>query len=331
MDIRIEHSASGAPIPAFHHDPVLRQSVHEYLALKSGNIAVDATLGLGGHTMDMMEVVGPKGHVYSFDQDLEHIEVARTRIEERFGKDGLKRFTPIHSNFVHMKEELKKLAVTQVNGILFDLGLALPHLTRPERGFSFQYEGPLDMRMSRELNPLTAADIVNTYSEADLADIIFQFGEERLSRKIAKAIVEQRKKVPFATTKQLEDLVFHAYPANLRHGKSHPATRTFQALRIAVNSELEVLENVLPQAVELLAPKGRLVAISYHSLEDRIVKHFLRSQTRDCVCPPEVLRCACSATPVLSVLTKSPVTPSDEEVAKNPRSRSAKLRVAEKL
>lgn len=316
---------------AFQHTPVLRQSVSQFMALKSGNIAVDATLGLGGHTMDMMEAVGPTGHVYSFDQDLEHLEVARQRITEKFGSERLTTVTLIHSNFVGMRERLHDLGVTSVHGVLFDLGLALAHLTRPERGFSFQHEGPLDMRMSRELNALTAADILNTYSETDLADIFFQFGEERLSRKIAKAIVEQRKKTPFTMTSQLEDLIFHAYPASQRHTKSHPATRVFQALRIAVNSELEVLENVLPQAVDLLAPKGRLVAISYHSLEDRIVKHFLRSQTRDCICPPEVLRCECSVTPVLSVLTKSPVTPTDEEIAKNPRSRSAKLRAAEKL
>ena len=304
------------------------------MALKSGNIAVDATLGLGGHTMDMIEAVGLTGHVYSFDQDLEHLEVARQRITEKFGAERFAtNVTLIHSNFVGMQEQLaqRNIHASSIDGILFDLGLALPHLTRAERGFSFQQEGPLDMRMSRELNPLTAADILNTYSESDLADIFFQFGEERLSRKIAKSIVEQRKKTPFTTTNQLEDIVFHSYPVSLRHGKSHPATRVFQALRIAVNSELEVLENVLPQAVELLAPKGRLVAISYHSLEDRIVKHFLRSQTRDCVCPPEVLRCECSTTPVLSVLTKSPVLPSDEEVAENPRSRSAKMRVAEKL
>jgi len=328
LDTRFEQ-----PGNEFFHQPVLRQSVKEFLSLKSGDIAVDATLGLGGHTMDMMEAVGPKGHVYSFDQDLTHLEVARQRITEKFGTEGLGRITLIHSNFVSLQEKLLEAGVeiTSVNGILFDLGLALPHLTRSERGFSFQHEGPLDMRMSREFTALTAADILNTYSEHDLADIFFQFGEERLSRRIAKAVVEFRRKDQFATTKQLEDLVFHAYPANLRHGKSHPATRVFQALRIAVNSELDVLEKVLPQAVTMLAPHGKLVAISYHSLEDRIVKHFLRSQTRDCICPPEVLRCECSATPVLSVLTKSPVTPTDEEIAENPRSRSAKMRVAEKI
>lgn len=330
MDTRFEHT----PEHEFSHTPVLRQSVHQYLALESGNIAVDATLGLGGHTMDMMEAVGPKGHVYSFDQDLEHLKVAQQRITKMFGEERFSTsVTLIHSNFSEMQEQLAARGIkpASVNGILFDLGLALPHLTRPERGFSFQHEGPLDMRMSRELNQLTAADILNTYSEHDLADIFFQFGEERLSRKIAKAVVEQRRTQPFATTKQLEDIVFHAYPVSLRHGKSHPATRVFQALRIAVNSELDVLEKALPQAVSLLAPRGRLVAISYHSLEDRIVKHFLRSQTRDCICPPEVLRCECSAIPVLSVLTKSPVLPSDEEIATNPRSRSAKLRCAEKI
>ena len=317
--------------PEFVHVPVLRQPVQAYLNLKSGDTAIDATLGLGGHTMDMIEAVGPKGHVYSFDQDSEHLEIARQRIEAKFGKDGLKRVTLIHANFVEMEEKMTELKAKKVDGILFDLGLALPHLTRPERGFSFQNDGPLDMRMSRDLTPTTAADIVNTYSERDLADLIYEFGEERFSRKIAQMIIERRKKEKIETTKQLEDLIFHAYPVSMRHGKSHPATKTFQALRIAVNQELDVLEKVLPQAVSLLAPKGRLVAISYHSLEDRIVKHFLRSQTKDCICPPEVMRCECNTKPVLEVLTKSPVLPTDEETAENPRSRSAKMRVAIKL
>ncbi len=317
--------------PEFVHVPVLRQSVKAFMNLQKGDRAIDGTLGLGGHTMDMIEAVGPIGHVYSFDQDLEHLEIAKQRIVEKFGKDGLKSVTLIHANFVDMAEKMRELKIKEVNGVLFDLGLALPHLTRAERGFSFQQEGPLDMRMSRELSDLTAADIVNTYSEKDLADIIFEFGEERLSRKIAHMIVEHRLKERITTTKQLEDLIFHAYPPQLRHGKSHPATKTFQALRIVVNHELDVLEKVLPQAVSLLAPKGRLVAISYHSLEDRIVKHFLRSQTKDCICPPEVMRCECSTKPVLEILTKSPVLPTDEETHENPRSRSAKMRVAEKL
>lgn len=329
MHTSFEHNDSNSS--EFVHVPVLRQSVKTYLNLQKGDICIDGTLGLGGHTMDMIEAVDLGGHVYSFDQDLSHLEIAKKRIAGKFGKDGLKICTLIHANFSDMLEKMAELKVEKVNGALFDLGLALPHLTRAERGFSFQQDGPLDMRMSRELSDLTAADIVNTYSEKELADIIFEFGEERLSRKIAHMIVERRRKEKLVTTKQLEDLIFHAYPPQLRHGKSHPATKTFQALRIAVNHELDVLENVLPQAVSLLAPHGRLVVISYHSLEDRIVKHFLRSQTVECICPPEILRCECHTKPVLKILTKSPILPTDEEISENPRSRSAKMRVAEKL
>jgi 16S rRNA (cytosine1402-N4)-methyltransferase len=316
---------------SFDHVPVLRQSVKTFLALKNGDVGIDATLGLGGHTMDMIEAVGSDGYVFSFDQDRSHLEIARGRIEERFGHEGLKRVALIHSNFVHLREQMQSHEVQQVHAILFDLGLALPHLTRPERGFSFQHDGPLDMRMNRESQGATAADIVNTYSEKELADLIFEFGEERFSRKIASAIVEKRKSEKFFTTKQLEQLVWSVYPASLRHGKTHPATRTFQALRIAVNEELDVLRTALPQAVSLLVPGGRLVVISYHSLEDRIVKHFFKDQARECICPPEIYRCECAGTSVLRIITKTPVVPSGEEVRNNPRSRSAKLRCAERV
>lgn len=317
----------------FIHDPVLRQSVKDFMLLRHGDIAVDATMGLGGHTIDMLEAVLPSGHIYGFDQDSEHVGVAKGRIEERFGKDVKKSFSPIHSNFAFLHDELSSRGVSGVNAILFDLGIALSHLTRAERGFSFQEDGPLDMRMDQTYGPRTAADILAGASESELADIFFQYGEEPHGRRIARAIVADRKQTPFVSTRQLAGLMERIIrrPPGKRTSRVHPATRVFQALRIAVNSELDVLQKALPQAFDLLVPGGRLVVISYHSLEDRIVKHFFRDLARECVCPQEVLRCECSGEPRVKLLTKHPVEPDDAEIASNPRSRSAKLRAIQKI
>lgn len=315
------------------HISVLRQSVEEYLNLHSGDIAVDATLGLGGHCEDILRRVGHEGHVYAFDQDESHILIARERL--KFYEDHLVVF---HANFVQMSEKLHDAGVSQVSGILLDLGLASPHVDLGERGFSFSHEGPLDMRYSRTLTALTAADVVNGASAEELSKIFREYGEEPHAKKIAENIALRRRKIPFRTTKELADFVAEILSrfSRLRHYSSkfsriHPATKVFQALRIAVNREFEVLEEVLPQTLDLLRPGGRLVVISYHSLEDRIVKHFLKSQALDCICPPEVLRCSCRGKPVLKILTKKPVEPSENEISENPRSRSAKLRAAEKM
>lgn len=308
------------------HSPVLRQSVKMFLALCPGDIAVDATLGLGGHTADMLESVGQKGHIYGFDQDQDNVEIACRNLAQYSHQ-----FTPIHTNFEHLLDRLAEHDITQVSGILFDLGVASPHFDRPERGFSLQSDGPLDMRFDLSSGVQTAADLLRNMSVAELAKIFKEYGEERYALRIAHAIVDDRKKVPFKTTKQLAELIVRLYPPRERHKKIHPATKVFQALRIAVNRELDVLENVLPQAVSLLKPGGRLVVVSYHSLEDRIVKHFLKSQARSCICSKEILQCQCRGRPVLKVLTKKPVVPSDVELVENPRSRSAKLRCAEKL
>ena len=286
---------------------------------------IDGTLGLAGHASDALSLIGPAGHLYGFDQDESHLALAREKLSQISPN-----FTLFHANFTDMQEKLSSVGVSQVNGILLDLGLASPHIDDPERGFSFLRDGPLDMRFSPSLSDMTAADVVNTWPLRDLQLIFWRYGEEKFSRRIAQAIVEKRYEKPFTTTKQLADFIMEVTP-RLRNMKIHPATRVFQALRIAVNRELEVLENVLPQAVSLLAPKGRLVIISYHSLEDRIVKHFLKSQAVECVCSPEVLRCVCSGIPIVKLVTKKPVEPTEEEIAQNPRSRSAKLRVAEKV
>lgn len=315
------------------HISVLRQSVEEYLNLHSGDIAVDATLGLGGHCEDMLRRAGGKGHVYAFDQDESHILIAKNRLKSHEG-----RLTIFHANFVEMREKLHGVGVSQVSGILFDLGLASPHIDLSERGFSFSHEGPLDMRYSQTLISLTAADILNDASAEELANIFREYGEEPHAKKIAENIVLRRRKFPFRTTKELADFIAEILSRfeGSRHYSSkfsriHPATKVFQALRIAVNHELDVLEKVLPQTLDLLRPGGRLVVISYHSLEDRIVKHFLKSQALDCICPPEILRCECRGKPVLKILTKKPVAPSKKEISENPRSRSAKLRAAEKM
>lgn len=307
------------------HIPVLRQSVKKFLDLKPGEIAVDGTLGLGGHALEMAEMVGKSGHVYGFDQDASHLSFAAKRLDAF--KD---RVTLFHSNFSQLSNCLHEAKIEQVDALLFDLGLASPHVDRPERGFSFLSEGPLDMRFDPSTGE-TAADILNLYPESELVRFFQNYGEERHARHIARAIVQDRKLQPFTSTTQLASLIIRLYPPRERRGKIHPATKIFQALRIAVNHELDVLENVLPQAVSLLRSGGRLVIISYHSLEDRIVKHFLKSQAASCICLPEVLRCECRGKPILSILTKKPVTPSEEEIIENPRSRSAKLRAAVKL
>jgi 16S rRNA (cytosine1402-N4)-methyltransferase len=309
----------------FVHIPVLRQSVREFLNLKAGDCAVDGTLGLGGHSSDICDAVGPQGHLYAFDQDENHLAFARDRL-----KNFSDRITFLHSNFSAMQEKLHEIGVTQVDGILLDLGLASPHVDDSSRGFSFLKDGPLDMRFDTSSDFPSAADLVNQLPEESLKKIFYEYGEERFAPKIARAIVTDRQLQSFTTTQQLADLIVRLYPAPLRHGRTHPATKVFQALRIAANRELEVLEHVLPQTVSLLKPGGRLVIISYHSLEDRIVKHFLKSQTIDCICPPEVLRCECQFQPPLKLLTRKPVVPTDQEIAENPRSRSAKLRVAQK-
>ncbi len=304
------------------HTPVLVNEVIDLLNLRAGMNVVDCTLGLGGHSEVILKKIGKKGKLMAFEQDEENLKRAKANLK-KFGKQVIF----VHDNFENLKSQISDLRFGNPDAILFDLGLSSPHVDIPERGFSFNYDGPLDMRYDQSQN-LTAEKVVNTYSEKDLADIIYQFGEERRSRVIAKKIVHVRKKKPITSTLQLVRVI----ASTLRQKqKIHPATRTFQALRIYVNRELEVLENALHQAIDVLAPKGRIAVISYHSLEDRIVKNIFRYYTKNCICPKELPICQCDFQKKLYLLTKRPIIPSGIEVQKNPRSRSAKLRVAERL
>ncbi|MBI4181113.1 MAG: 16S rRNA (cytosine(1402)-N(4))-methyltransferase RsmH [Chloroflexi bacterium] len=302
------------------HVPVLVEEAIKALAVQPGGRYIDATLGGGGHAAAILEQSSPGGQLLGIEADPEAIQIARTRLEAWSDVALL-----INENFVNLEAICYKYDFSPVHGILFDPGLSSLQLDSPDRGFSFQHDAPLDMRLSPD-QKLTAADIVNTYSETELAQLIQRYGEEGYSRQIAHRIVSER---PLRTTLQLAQLIERVYGG--RRGRIHPATKTFQALRIAVNQELDNLELALKQAVNLLGFGGRLVVISYHSLEDRIVKQFMQREARDCVCPPGVPTCVCGHTASLKLINKKVITPSPEEVQKNPRSRSARLRVAERL
>ena len=294
------------------HIPVMSEEVLLSLVRGTNRTYLDCTVGYSGHAEKILEASGSNSRLIGFDRDEVAIAASREKLA-RFGD----RVLLFHGHFVDLKQHLTVSDISQVDGILFDLGVSSPQLEEPARGFSFQEDGPLDMRMDQSMSG-TAAELVNRWPEAQLADTIFQFGEERFSRRIARAIVCARQRHPLATTKELVSVIEGAVPANYRHGRLHCATRTFQALRIAVNQELDCLEPALRDAVDVLSPGGRLCVISFHSLEDRIVKHTLRtlSSTDD---------------PKVVVLTKKPQVPSREESGRNPRSRSAKLRAAQRV
>ncbi len=308
---------------AFEHTPVLLAEALTALEPRPGGRFVDATVGGGGHAAALLDRTAPDGRLLGLDQDPEAVAAARARLA-RYGT----RAVVVHANFEALAAVAAAHGFTGVDGVLFDLGVSSHQLTTGRRGFSFRVDAPLDMRMDPTAGP-TAADLVNTLDEAALADLIYQYGEEPRSRAIARAIVRARATTPIDSTLRLAELVARA--AGGRQGRSHPATRTFQALRIAVNRELEVLERALAAAVELLRPGGRLAVISFHSLEDRIVKRFIAAAERPCVCPPQVPVCVCGRLPTLRALTRKPVEPGAAEIAANPRSRSARLRAAERL
>ena len=305
---------------ALTHKPVLVKEAVRALAVQPGGRYVDCTVGGGGHAAAILERSSPGGQLLGIDADPEAKEVANQRL-----RDYRKSILLINENFANLQAICLKYDFQPVHGILFDLGLSSLQLGEHSRGFSFQEEGPLDMRLSPE-QQITAADIVNQSSEAELAGIIWEYGEEAYSRQIARRIVKDR---PIETTLKLARVVEQAIGG--RKGKLHPATKTFQALRIAVNRELENLEAALEQAVSLLGFGGRLVVISYHSLEDRIVKQFMRRESRDCICPLGTPTCVCGHSASLKLVSRRVITPSAQEVKANPRSRSAKLRVAERI
>jgi len=302
------------------HIPVLLQETIEALAVQPGGRYIDCTLGAGGHAAAILDQSSPGGQLLGIDADPEAIEIARSRLEA-YGSSILL----VNDNFADLEAICIKYDFLPVHGILFDLGLSSLQLNGHSRGFSFQHDAPLDMR----LNPgqkVTVADIVNTSSETKLAQLIKTYGEEARSNQIAYRIRQER---PITTTLQLARVIEQAVGG--RRGRLHPATKTFQALRIAVNHELEHLEAALKQAINLLGFDGRLVVISYHSLEDRIVKHFMQQESKDYICPPGVPTCICGHKACLRLINKRVITPSPREVQLNPRSRSAKLRAAERL
>lgn len=301
------------------HVPVMLPEVLHQLAPRPGGRYVDATAGGGGHSAALLDGSAPDGKVLSLDADPHAV----TRLEARLAGFGA-RSVVAHANFRSVAATARRLGFAAVDGILMDLGLSSDQLADPSRGFAMLADGPLDMRFD-PADPVTAADLVNGLSETELADLIYRYGEDRLSRRIARAIVAAR---PLLTTGELASVIAAAVG---RRERIHPATRTFQALRIAVNDELATLDEALPQAVALLGPSGRLAVISFHSLEDRIVKQFFRTEAQDCLCPPELPVCTCQHKASIRVLTKRAIQPSAAEVALNPRSRSAKLRVAERL
>ncbi len=290
----------------------MSEEVLFWLVREESRTYLDCTVGYSGHAEKILEASGSDSRLIGLDRDAAAISASRKRLA-RFGD----RVLLLHGHFMDLKQHLTVSGIGQVDGILFDLGVSSPQLEEPARGFSFQVDGPLDMRMDQSMSG-TAADLVNEWPEAQLADAIFQFGEERFSRRIARAIIRARERHPLATTRELVSVIEGSVPANYRHGRLHCATRTFQAIRIAVNQELDSLEPALRDAADVLSPGGRLCVISFHSLEDRIVKHTLRALSG-------------KNDPALVVLTKKPQIPSREESDRNPRSRSAKLRAAQRV
>ncbi len=307
------------------HEPVMLAEVLEYLAPAPGKLYVDCTAGGGGHSEAILSASQPGGRLIGLDQDEEALEVARKRLAP-FGEAAIL----VHDNFSNLRNVFARLDIAGADGFLFDLGVSSHQFEKAERGFSFRHDAPLDMRMNRAI-PVTAADLVNTLTVGELTRILKDFGEERWARRIAEFIVRSRLGKRIETTGQLADIVRGAIPKGAWPPNIDPSTRTFQALRIAVNGELEALEKALGDAVRLLNQRGRIVVLSYNSLEDRIVKQLFLRDAGKCQCPPGLPVCACGAERLLKPLTKKPVVPSAEEVARNPRSRSAKLRAAEKL
>lgn len=306
------------------HIPVLLHEVIDGLALQAGMTCIDATVGGGGHTQAMLEAVSPDGHVIGFDRDRAALFLATERLEE-FGAQ----FVPIHDSFSALEEHASEIAPhAPVMAITADLGLSSMQLDQAHRGFAFRLDAPLDMRFDQDSGQ-TAAQLLASTPQDALADILYQFANERKSRRIARAIVEARKEEPITTTVQLAELIERTI-GRRPQDKIHPATRTFQALRIAVNHELDHVSAFIPKAIDLLAPGGRLAIITFHSIEDRLVKQAFREASTDCICPPEIPECRCDHRATVEQVTRKPIIPTEEEQKHNPRSRSAQLRIVKK-
>lgn len=308
--------------PSFSHRPVLFYETVDGLNVKPDGVYVDCTLGGGGHSALLLSRL-TTGRLIAFDQDLDAIENAKKRFA------GDERITLVHRNFSEADAVLSTLAPEGIDGAMIDLGVSSHQLDTPERGFSYHYDAELDMRMDRS-NPLSAKDVVNGYSQAELCRILQSFGEEKRALAIARAIIKARETKPIETTLELAEIVKSAFPTAARFEGKHPARRTFQAIRIEVNHELDIIPQTIEALVKHLKSGGRLSIITFHSLEDRLVKESLRSYAIGCTCPRDFPVCVCGFVPKLKPITKKPITPSREEEEENPRSRSAKLRISEK-
>ena len=309
----------------FHHVSVLLNEVIDNLNIKPDGVYIDGTLGGGGHSLEIVKRLGEKGRLIGFDRDREAIAAATDRLRDYAGK-----VTVIRSNFDRIKEAAGTAGIKKADGIVLDLGVSSHQLDDPGRGFSYREDAPLDMRMD-DRQEKTARDIVNDMSEEELAGIIKRYGEERFAGRIASNIVQARKKSPLSTTFELNEIIKDSIPAKYRATGGHPSKRTFQAIRIALNGELDSLEKAVPDMIDMLDDGGRLCIITFHSLEDRIVKNLFRDAQDPCTCPPDFPVCVCGKKPKGKVITRKAILPSKEELEVNSRSKSAKLRVFERI
>ena len=309
---------------AFHHISVLLQECLEGLDIKPDGIYVDGTLGGAGHSSQIAKRLST-GRLIGIDRDPVALQAAGERLQPYE-----KNITLVHSNFCEMAQVLEDLGIRGVDGILLDLGVSSPQLDDAQRGFSYMADAPLDMRMNNE-DALTAYTVVNTWSQDELKRILFDYGEERYAPRIASAICRRREEAPIQTTRELVDVIRSAMPPQALREKQHPAKRSFQAIRIAVNDELGSVEKAMEVAIPLLNPGGRLAVITFHSLEDRIVKNAMVEAAKGCTCPPQIPICVCGKKPLVKLISRKPIVATEEELEVNPRSRSAKLRVCEKL
>ncbi len=309
----------------FSHISVLLEETIDSLNIKPDGIYVDGTLGGGGHSLEICKRLGEGGRLIGIDQDMDAIKAASKRLEEYKDKIDI-----VHSNYQDIESCLGELSIHGVDGIVLDLGVSSYQLDNVDRGFTYREDTPLDMRMDQS-QIRTARDIVNDYSEMELFRVIRDYGEDSFAKNIAKHIVKAREEGPIETTGQLNEIIKAAIPAKKRQGTGHPSKKTFQAIRIELNHELEVLENSIDKMIELLNPGGRLSIITFHSLEDRIVKNLFRRNMNPCICPPSFPVCTCGQAPKGKIITRKPIIPSEEEISGNKRAKSSKLRVFEKF
>jgi len=314
-----------AGVPSAYHEPVMLEELLDSLNLRPDGIYVDGTLGGGGHARAILAATSPGGILVGIDRDDDALAES-ARVLEPFGR----RAVLVKGNYADLKDLLARVGIERVDGIVLDLGVSSHQLEAAARGFSFSKPAPLDMRMDRDA-PLSARDLVNRADARELERILRDYGEERQAGRIARAIVERRRAAPIETTDELAALIASAMPASMRHGRIHPATRSFQALRIAVNDELNSLARGIASGIDCLREGGRFSVITFHSLEDRMVKESFRDASRGCTCPADLPVCACGGRPRLRVLTRKPVRPGEGEMERNPRARSAKLRTAERI